>query len=310
MKRLVASLLVILWLPPIAMSAPPDAKFIPADSQWLVHFDFEVMKSSTLGTKVRDEILKQQKAVRDLQQLRDLVGLDLLEDVHSATFHGNQFVPGRGAVVLYADLDYARIVPQLRARFKYEASSYDGHTLHSCTALAGDRKTTIGCFAKPGVFVFGQHLDDLKKALDVVDGKRPCLAVDSLLLSGVPSGTFFQAKATGLDKIEKTAPGGKNPFNSPIVQHVELLCVAGGEEGDQVFANIRVMTKDAESAQQMGRIARGFQALALMDKKLDDEKRKMLRSITITTEDRTVTIEIRGGVEDVLELIEKQSKKL
>ncbi len=310
MRRIIASLLAILWLPQIALSAPPDAKYIPSDSQWLVHFDFQAMKSSTLGTKVRDEMLKQQKVAHDLQQLRDLVGLNLLEDVHNATFHGSQFVPGRGAVVLNADLNEARLVLQARARFKYDASPYNGHTLHSCTALTGDRKTTFGCFVKPGVFVFGQHLDDLKETLDVMDGKKPCLAADSLLLTGVPAGTFFQAKATGLDKIEKNGPGGANPFNSPIVQHVELLCVAGGEESDQVFADIRVMTKDAESAQQMGRIAQGFQALALMDKKLDDEQRKMLQSVTITTADRTVNIEIRGSVEDVLELIEKQSKKL
>ncbi len=54
MRRIIASLLAILWLPQIALSAPPDAKYIPSDSQWLVHFDFQRYLAASNATVPAD----------------------------------------------------------------------------------------------------------------------------------------------------------------------------------------------------------------------------------------------------------------
>ena len=289
----------------VVRAEPLDLHQVSAGATWLAHIDFDAVRNAEVAKKISDEWLRRDKAQRGLRWMRERFGIDLTTDLHSITLYGDRLVRGDGAMIVRAKVDRQQLQDFLNRMPDYRTRSHGQHTLHAWTQKKRkvDEHTVTACFYGPAVTVLGRDTDDLKTALDVLDGTSPNLAgADSLLATAAPQGTILQARATGL-------AAAKAPFKSPIVHQSEAIWVAIGEHEGDVFAQAKLIAKAADVANDVRAVVDGFLALAKLRHKDDQEALSALRATRVTTAEETVTVEWRGGSGHVLKLLQKAWEK-
>jgi len=160
-----------------AGAAPLDEARLGADAKWVAHVDFDALRGSTTVRAVAGPWLATERVRRELAKIRETVGLDPAEDLHSVTFYGPEPVEGRGVALLSADVDRARLEAFLAEQPDYAAASYEKHVIHTWTHRRPRRGdvTIHGCFPDAAILLFSQDAGDLRAAVDVLDGRRPNL---------------------------------------------------------------------------------------------------------------------------------------
>ena len=302
MTRLFAALALTLGLAAGVSAGPLNQQQVAADAKWLVHLDFDAVRDTKLADRIQEVWLQDDTVKQGLNLIRVLIGADLTQDLHGVTFHGDRFVEGDGVAIVHLDLDEDRIVSQLSLRSKHQSEVYGDNQLHTWTSppRAKEFRRISGCFYRPSLVVFGQELDDVKAALDVLDGKLPSLAgSDSPLAADLPDGTMFAAGATGLDSADV-------PVLSPIVRQSGLLWLIAGEHEGEAFAQAGLVTNSSEVASLIRQIVEGFIALAILQHGSDEDVKGMLQAIELATDAGTVTVELRGDGDNVMKLIERE----
>jgi hypothetical protein len=193
----------------------------------------------------------------------------------------------------------------VRGKPDYNATGYDNHTLHAWTERKDNpgEHTVTGCVFGPELLIVGRDAAEVKAALDVLGGKSAVLAgSDSPLAGEVPEGAVVMAGVTGLAEAEL-------PFKSPIINQSELFWAALGERDGEVFGKLKFVAKSNEAAKQVEDIVRGLRAMALLQHGSDEEARKIVERLGVTTSQRTVQVEWRGAADGVWRLIEQELKK-
>ncbi|HUT13478.1 MAG TPA: hypothetical protein VMY42_23525 [Thermoguttaceae bacterium] len=301
MRRFLTTLVLMAGFASPARAEPLDRREIAADARWVVHVDFDAARSATVARKVLDGWLARESVQRGLEQIEAAVGTDLEEDLHSASLYGSRFAPQTGVVIVRAEVDGQRVREFVGKLPDFRAGLHGGHELYTWTQDKGksNERPVTGCVVGSGIIVFGQNADDVKKALDVLDGKLPRLAGSgSLLDRDAPAGTIVQAGAVRLAEAEL-------PFQSPIVQQCQLLAMAAGEQDGVVFVRGESTMKSDEVADQVKTIVEGFIAIAKLQYSDEEELVEILRAVTVTKAEKTVRVEWRGSAEKVLKLVEK-----
>jgi len=301
MKSFLAGLVLMAHFASLACAEPLDRRRIAADARWVVHVDFDVVRSATVARNVLDRWLAGESVQRGLRQIEEAVGTDLQEDLHGASLYGSRFAPQTGVVIVRAEVDRQRLVEFVRKLPDFKAGSHGGRELLTWTQDQGEpnERPAILCVVDSGTILFGQNAADVKKALDVIDGRSPRLAGSrSLLDRDAPAGTVVQVGAVNLAEAEL-------PFKSPIVQQCELLAIAAGERDGMVFARGELTVKTDEVADQVKTIVDGFIAIAKLQYHDEAELMDVLRAVTVSKAEKTVRVEWRGSAEKVWALVAK-----
>ena len=94
MRVLGVTTAILLGLSATATAGPLDLKQVSAEAKWIVHFDVDAMRESTLVQRVYDKCVDQWPAAEQrLREATDLVehlGLDLTRDLHGLTAYGTK----------------------------------------------------------------------------------------------------------------------------------------------------------------------------------------------------------------------------
>lgn len=263
MKRtiLIGAMLAMLTCPMVADEAEPA--YISADAAWVVHFDVDAWGE----TKLEQAILDQHpEAIPKLEEFRATFGFDLREDLHGVTLYGTGFEPGRGVAMFDADVDRDRILDLLRENAGYETSEYGDRTIHRWIEESKPRHgeeddgTRYGAFAAFDLVVVSRDLDDLKAALDVIDGEADSAAdAEEPVLPEAPDGAFLIARARDLELPE----GARRP-RAALLKKCEELSVTLGEKDAQVYVNIAAEMETEKDARRVTKMIEGMQAFAEM----------------------------------------------
>ena len=306
MRVLLLAFSAVLGLATLLPAEPLDRSQVSADARWLAHVDFDAVKTVKAGQWIRDDWLNREATQEGLRKLRETIGFDPAEDLHSITSYGSRFEGGSGVMILRAKVDRRLLMAYLQQRLGHETNPYGDHQLHVWTQAKGKRgkQTMIGCFHQPTVMVLGRDPAEVKLALDVLDGKAPGLVgSDSPFDADAPAGTVFEARATGLDS-------GDAPFKSPIFRRSDLICVALGEQEGVTFFRGEMLAKSAEVAGQVRTVLEGLLAMAKLQHGSDEKILTVLQAFRVSAAERTVTVEWRGPGDEVLKLIEQGWKQL
>ena len=300
MRAFLTAVALILCFGPPLFAEPLDRRQVAADAKWLLHVDFDAVRSADAAGKILDHWLGRESVQRSLRKVRETFGADLAKDLHSVTFYSNRFSHRHGTVIVRVKADQ----PRLRGYFKklpdFRTSSHRGHKLFAWTQNKGGRRerSVAGCFYRAEMMVFGQDSAEVNAALDVLDGKSKSLAGSgSRLATSVPPGTILRAGATGLAEAEL-------PFKSPIIRRCNLLDVTVGEHGGEVFGRARLVAKSAEVAGELQTVIKGLHALAKLKHGNNEEAMEVLRALRVTKEEQTVVVQWQGSAEKVLRLIQ------
>jgi len=304
MRALLAALVIVTGLGPLAHAEPLDNKRVSADAKWLVHIDADAMRAGKVPRTIATLWRELPAASEALRKFAVAIGMDPTKDLHSVTIYGQRYAQPDAVVIVGAEVDRARLMALLKRRPDYRCESYGGHELVIWTENKGkpDEHIVAGCFYQPTVIVFGRDTAAVKKALDVLRGTARSLAEsDPLFARDVPSGTMIQARGTGLADVSL--------FKSPLVQQSKSLFVALGESQGEVFAVARLVTESTDVARRVRSVVEGFLAMAELQLESDQDAVKILEAVKVSTEEAKVVVECRGPVDAAAKLVEKMWTK-
>ncbi len=265
------ALTAVLGLAGMAQAEPLNLKQVPADAKWLVHVDVDAMRTSTVVHKAFEKCMAMcQDAEKHLNKVRDATGMDPRKDLHGATFYGKQVGKHRGVAIVHAKADPRLLLKKAEQAPDHKVTEYGSFKLHSWTRKArGHTHTATGTIYKPDCLVFASSIEELKNALDVLEGKSASVGSDSPLAdAATPAGTILAIRATGLAGVEL-------PCKSPVVKQMESVRAVIGENDGRSFLQAKAVTTTPEVAGQVKTVIEGVRAMGILHSLGDEKAQKM-----------------------------------
>jgi hypothetical protein len=119
----------------------------------------------------------------------------------------------------------------------------------------GKKIDLTGTFATDKLIVIGAGAEQVKAALDVLDGKKPGLAKEAPLLKGIPSKALFASR--GMDVPETY----RKTTRCPVLQNCKAATVVWTETGGQVTGEYEFTTDSEQTAKNFKAIVDGLKAM-------------------------------------------------
>jgi hypothetical protein len=305
MKKLFGlAVAAVLCLATSARSAPLDPQQMPADAKWGVHLDVDALHASTVFQKARKEFLKNHpEAESHLAKLRETWKFDPAADLHGITIYGTQVKKDTGVAIIHAKVDESLLLEKVKQAPDHQTAKHGKYELHTWTHAKGSKhnRSMTGTFYSSDVLVFGASVDEVKAALDVLDGAKPnVLGKVSELNFSLPPGAILVAGAIGLTDADL-------PTKSPIAKKINSLVLAAGEDQEAIFVVAQAAAKQTQTAQQIKAVLDGALAMAALAHSDDAEAMKLIGAVKAELSDKTVSVEWKAPVEAVLALMQKAS---
>ena len=301
---------LVLGFAATAAAGPLDLKQVPAEAKWVVHVDVDAMRSSVLVQRAYDRLSEKRPDVeRRLDEVTDLVsnlGIDLERELHGMTVYGKQIGQHEGVLLVDATVDRKALLEKADQAPDHQMTKYGDYELHSWTDAKGRQHEhpMAGTLSKSNLLVFAPTVDQIKPALDVLDGKSASLSgKESSLTAGTPAGAMIVIRAVGL-------ADAKLPLKSPLVAQCEAVSLMIGEQDGKVSAEGKLFTKSKETAEQIKAIVEGGRAAAELRAGNDAEAAKVIKTVKVNLADTTLSVEFSSPVDDVWTLAEKAAKEI
>jgi len=290
-----------------AMAGPLDLKQVSAGAKWVGHVDVDAMRSSIFVQRAYEKAIGSWPGTgRRLGSLADNLGMDLSRDLHGLTAYGMKIGRPEGVLIVDANVDQSLLLEKAAKAPDHKKSTYGSYELHSWTEAKGKKHehAMVGTFYKPALMVFAPTVDEIKAALDVLDGKSPALAgKPSPMAAASPAGTMLLVRAIGL-------ADAKLPTKSPLATQSETLSIAIGEQDARLSAEGKLVTKSKETAEKVKAIVDGARSMAELQHASDTDAAKVIKMFKVTMADKTVKVEFGGPVDDVWAVAEKAADQI
>lgn len=192
-----------------------NPRHVPADAKWILHVDFETIESADALRDLYEKRISKHRFVRSLKEGRWQLDIDLQTNVKGLTLYGKQFAHTAGTLIMYTDAFKGQATSELPDAPGHDTIPYRGHRLHtwSCCSKptkekAAEKNPTqdpLLAFAFPqnDVTVWAGDLNQLKAAVDAIDGRAEKLSEKKTLLSADSSqGTMFLVRAAGMQDTQ------------------------------------------------------------------------------------------------------------
>jgi hypothetical protein len=291
----------------VACGEQLDMPQVSADAKWVAHIDVDALMASSIVKKAWDTALEtNQDAAKRLEQVREMVGMDLKKDLHGITIYGTQIGKPSGVVIVNAKVDQKVLLAQAEKAPGYkvtQSGAYSVHTWNMPGRGGQQPRTVAGVFYKPDVMVLATSEDDLKAALDVLSGKTPGLRLKSPLAGKVPAGTAILLRAAGVNEAELPAQAG-------VIKQIESLQLSIGENKSELFIRADAVMTTTDAVAQVKTIIEGGQTLASMQIRDNEQLKKLLNALKVTSEDKTLSLAWSVASDEVWETAQKQVKAM
>ena len=301
----VLTLAIVLGAAATVRAEPVNPKQVPADAKWLAHVDVDAMRASTVVQKAWQKCMEMHKdAAKHLEKAREMWGFDLQTDLHGLTFFGKE--PGKhtGVLIVYAKLDLKQLSEKAEKAPDHKVVKYGSYNLHSWTHKGPHHAGTVSGTSFAGDrLLLASSVEELKAALDVLDGKSPSLAADSPLAGKLHPGTTLLFRAIGLSTANL-------PGKCPLAKQMESVRIAVGEQSGQSFFRAKAVMTNAEVVGQVKAIVEGAKALATLHCGSNPQVKKLIDALTVNVNDKTVHLTWSGAAGDVWELLQKHAQRM
>jgi hypothetical protein len=301
----------VLGLAVSARAEPLNLKQVAADAKWVAQVDVDAAHASVVLKNARQQFLKQHpQAEVILAGIRAVWKFDPLTDLHGLTFYGAKLKKDTGVVLVHAKLDQNLLLEKANAAVDHQAAAYGKYELHTWTHAKGTKhqRSMTGAFYGPDILIFGASIDEVKAALDVLDGTKPSLAtadqtVANPLAAAPPPGAILVARAIGIAEADL-------PHKHPLAKQIESLSLAVGERQGESCFDAKLTLKQPELAQQVKAVVEGVRAIAMIVHGDDDEAVKLLGPLKVAAEGNVLSLEWRAPAETVWAHAQKMCEKM
>lgn len=297
-------LLVTAWTLAISLSAKQlDLKKVSDGSNWIMHMDFESMRSSEIGSFLEDSLEKIPEMEEKMRGLQKKFGVDLM-GVSNLTLFGTG-EKHKGIGILEGGVDASIVTEVTRTREYIQESKVGKKTIFSTDK---GRRPIAFSVLKKGKIVFGPDCDYVSEGIQIANGKGSGLSSHPILesLNGVleTPGFLFFANVKGVKETTEL-----DPWARMMADKIESCgMVIGDDDGGLKMIGL-IETHSLESSEPMENMIRG--GLAMMEMKAKDNKRMegSFEGYEVIREGRTIRIEIKISNSFIIERVEKEMKK-
>lgn len=279
-------------------------RHLPAEAQWYVHVDADAIRSSKVVQAVYEECVREQLAAAEVwRQAFNMIewqwGFHPTNDLHSITVYGTGFDREQGVVVLRAKTNNNLLTSLAEKAPQHEEMEYRDYTLHSWKQRhEGEEYDVAAAFHRTNVVVFASSVEMLKTALDRLDEKGDSLAeVDSPLAGHVPEGAMIVARANELNELVGD--------EFPVLAQLERVEYVEGEDGDEWFSRVVLVSSDGEVAEHFADVIRGFQSAIWLASNEAPRVREMIRDTDVNVNGKTLEVSFREPAAEIVEQIPK-----
>ncbi len=257
MKHAYPALILVLFAAP-AFSGGLDRDLVPASTRWIAHLDVEHFLRTELFQAAREHGAED---VLELDEMRDELGLDPLEDLLSITVFAFGDRPEEAVALLALRAEAAqRALDRAEEEEDHVFLEVDGVRLRGWTK--DDRIEVYAYDAKRGDEHFFLLCDDRSRLLDAVSvfaGDSESLAdADEAHIAARPApGSFFYAEASeGLAGLHDLVPV------STVNDMVRGMRFDASEEEGVLELSLSLDLRDGEDAEDVAQVLQGGVALA------------------------------------------------
>lgn len=234
-------------------------KEFPAETKWVLNLDMKAAQASPIINFVVDKIApaKRQDAQAKLAAIKAMFGIDLIKDIDQLIMAGSGNAEKGGVAYVYGKFDVQRLSTILAGSKNFTTDPYDNFTVMGWT----DGKQKFIAFAKPNLAMLSNSKTVLTDALDVLAGKKPGLANDSVFKSTI-LGTGHDLLT--IQAVDVSSIAGEQPKAMALKQAQALSLHVSASKPDALDASLSVTAASDETAQQIQQALMGIQALALL----------------------------------------------
>ena len=292
------------WL---AAAAPPSDELkrerLPADIDFVVHFDVEGFKATQLWKHLSEKGEELDLDFDEFEEIEDELGIDPLTDVRAVTLYKieNEEDP---TVVLFSstpkvdealarhqqESDYRRIVSSgIELHTWSDHDSSDDERMFAYVHAAGQER----------VVVVSSNEQSAVHAARVLRGEDPSHASAGTMLTLAPArGSFLYMAAAEIPHLGELQPA------SQVFGLAQGIQVDFGEAGGYLRAHMGVTTASAEDALNISNVINGLISLARLAGSELGELLELLTGIRLNTRGSEVLFDFEFGVDRLIEILE------
>ncbi len=295
----------------ISVGTPIDKSQVSSDAKWLLHVDFDRFNSSTIGNYAV-ELLKAKIKEESKDSPASINVENILNELNAITAYGSTFEdnPQENSVLLVSSgeklqsiVDAYVINDELTNNGESGIKIVD--SMPYTTYLI--QEEVYASFPKPRLIIVSKSLNQISKALDVIDGKA-----DDLRRSKTPlafhsdDGFFLLASVQGLNTLANIPPQAR------ILQKATGAQLSLGEQEENLTSRLTLTTRDETTSSQLARIVEGMVALMSFVELQDASLDELTRSIQVSSGKMHVAIDFSypfSELTKLFELAQQQSQR-
>ena len=286
-------------------SAQLKAAHFPAESSYLVHINVAQLAKSKTGALLKASM--DEKTNRKIDALGAMSDIDLMQDIDSIYFAGLGAQPDSGTLYATGRFDVNKLTTILGGNEGFSSEQYGKYKIlnwsHEDTAYHG-------CFVNPGLVVVSSDAGSTKKSLDLFDGKGAALQAESDLANVIAAkpNRFLALIASDMSGL----PSENQPPQLQMFKQARGLSLfvdqSSADKADVLLSAV-VTAADMESAQQLGMMLQGFQAMMMMQAQQNPEVAALAQNFKIAPQDKQVKMSLLVNEAQLKKQIEKAALK-
>jgi len=282
---------------------PLNLAKVSESSNWIMHMDFESMRSSEIGVFLEDSLEKVPEMDEKRKELQKKFGVDLM-GVSNLTFFGSG-EKHKGIGILEGGVDASIVTEVTRSREYIQESKVGKKTIFSTDK---GRRPMAFSVLKKGRIVFGPDRDYVSEGIQLANGKgsgssgHPILESLNELLDN--PGLVFFANMKGAKEVTEL-----DQWARLMTDKIDSCgMVIGGQDGGLTIIGL-IETNSIESSEPMENMIRGGLAMMDMKVKKDERMKEFLEGYKVTREGKIIRVEIELSNSLIIERIQKEMKK-
>jgi len=276
---------------------------LPADVDFVMHFDLEGFKRTELWQHIQTETDQNvHMNMDDLDEFKARYGIDPLTDIRAVTLYKVESEEDPTVVLFSTSKAVEEALVRFQAEGAYQKLDESGIELHSWAE--GDlHDDTVFAYLHKGandehVVVLAGNKESALRAARVLRGEEPNhLKSESLLEIAPAAGSFLYVAARGLPHMDADDSPASQVFGLAQGIQVDL-----GEAGGFLQAHMGIATGSKSDAADISNVVNGLVSLARLAGGEYQELIEVLGGLSMRTEGSKFVIDFEFGVRRLAEL--------
>jgi len=282
-----------------APAAPLQPADVPRQPAWLLHWDLDAFRQTSIGRQILTELEKEEHR-KKLEAFKAMFRFDPRTALHGLTLYSTTKAQEDGVLLVYADVDAAQLTALAQAAKDHQTLNHRNHTVHHWIdekrpPKDGVPARTYAAIYQSRIVIFGQRAERVMEALDVLDRLKPNLLLDAQLVQALPRDAFLVGLARGGALSEQDPQGA-------VFRQSRLMRLGIRESNQHLQGQLTLETDNEEIAVQVENIARGLVGLLALQQDRPGAQ-WLARTLQIQRTGATITVGLTVPVQDILDRI-------